>query len=150
MTLSVAFKMSLILEKSFEAVCELTDGNAKKYLLTQDWLRANRNYSSYINFIRVQSYEWFSLSKVKKIAEEFLAKYPTLFSADFDANKKALDQLAIIPNRALRNQIAGAITKRVASEISEKSEPKSVMEEGELESSPASEAPSSEVVSQEA
>lgn len=97
----------------------------------------------------MQSNEWFLLSKVKKIAEDFLAKYPTLFSADFDANKKALDQLAVIPNRALRNQIAGAITKRVAGEMSEKSEPKSGVEE-ELGSSGASEISSSELVSQEA
>ena len=67
-------------------------------------------------------YEWFSLSKVKKIAEDFLAKYPTMFSANFEANKKSLDQLAVIPNRALRNQIAGAITKRVAAMAPEKSD----------------------------
>ena len=50
------------------------------------------------------------MSKVKKLAEEFLAKHPGVFTTDFEANKKALDQLAIIRNRALRNQIAGAIT----------------------------------------
>ncbi|MGA2875142.1 MAG: 30S ribosomal protein S17e [Nitrososphaerales archaeon] len=59
---------------------------------------------------------------MKKIAEDFLAKYPTMFSANFEANKKSLDQLAVIPNRALRNQIAGAITKRVAAMAPEKSE----------------------------
>lgn len=50
------------------------------------------------------------MSKVKKLAEEFLAKHPEIFSTDFEVNKKALDQIAIIRNRALRNQIAGAIT----------------------------------------
>jgi small subunit ribosomal protein S17e len=56
------------------------------------------------------------LNKVRKLAEELLAKYPTFFSANFEANKKALEQVAIIRNRALRNQLAGAITS-LASEI---------------------------------
>ena len=58
------------------------------------------------------------MSKVKKLAEEFLAKHPSMFSTDFEANKKALDQIAVIRNRALRNQIAGAITA-MAGDISE-------------------------------
>ncbi|MDG6996523.1 MAG: hypothetical protein JRN52_11420 [Nitrososphaerota archaeon] len=37
-----------------------------------------------------------------------------MFSTDFEANKKALDQVAVIRNRALRNQIAGAIAVKVA------------------------------------
>ena len=50
------------------------------------------------------------MNKIKKLAEDFLAKYPTMFSADFEANKKGVDQIAVIHNRTLRNQIAGAIT----------------------------------------
>ena len=65
------------------------------------------------------------MSKVKKIAEEFLAKHPGMFSTDFEANKKALDQLAIIRNRALRNQIAGAITALAADVTAEKVESES-------------------------
>ena len=84
----------------------------------------------------MQKYEWFSLSKVKKIAEDFLAKYPTMFSADFEANKKSLDQLAVIPNRALRNQIAGAITKRVAGMASENSESGVMLDEAVVEQAP--------------
>lgn len=62
------------------------------------------------------------MSKVKKLAEEFLAKHPDVFSTDFEANKKALDQIAIIRNRALRNQIAGAITALAADITAEKAE----------------------------
>jgi len=62
------------------------------------------------------------LSKVKKIAEDFLAKYPTLFSANFETNKKSLDQIAVIRNRALRNQIAGAITAMASDSALEKTE----------------------------
>lgn len=50
------------------------------------------------------------MNKIKKLAEDFLAKNPNVFSADFEANKKGLDQIAVIHNRTLRNQIAGAIT----------------------------------------
>jgi small subunit ribosomal protein S17e len=71
----------------------------------------------------VRKFEWLLLSKVKKLAEELMAKYPTLFSANFEANKKALDQVAIIRNRALRNQIAGAIAA-MASELRSEGEAK--------------------------
>jgi len=54
------------------------------------------------------------LNKVRKLAEELLTKYPTLFSTDFEANKKALEKVAVIRNRALRNQIAGAISTMVS------------------------------------
>jgi ribosomal protein S17E len=36
---------------------------------------------------------------------------PTLFSGDFEKNKQALGGIAVIHNRSLRNQLAGAITK---------------------------------------
>jgi small subunit ribosomal protein S17e len=54
------------------------------------------------------------LNKVRKLAEDLLAKYPSLFSTNFETNKKALDKVAIIRNRALRNQLAGAISSLVS------------------------------------
>jgi ribosomal protein S17E len=98
----------------------------------------------------VQKSEWLSLSKVKKIAEDFLAKYPTLFSADFEANKKSLDQLAIIPNRALRNQIAGAITKRMAGMEPEKPETGVSFDEAAAEQTPTNSETTTRPVTQEA
>lgn len=62
------------------------------------------------------------MNKVRKLAEDLLAKYPTLFSTNFDANKKALETVAIIRNRALRNQIAGAITSMAAELVPPKPE----------------------------
>lgn len=56
--------------------------------------------------------DWF-LNKVRKLAEELLTKYPAMFSTNFESNKKALEKVAVIRNRALRNQIAGAITSMV-------------------------------------
>ena len=133
-------------------MCDLLEANVGKYLATQDWLRVYWNLWSYINFIssKVQKYEWFSLSKVKKIAEDFLAKYPAMFSANFEANKKSLDQLAVIPNRALRNQIAGAITKRVAAMAPEKSESDVALDDAVVEHAPVASETSTEPVAQEA
>ena len=51
---------------------------------------------------------------MRKLAEELLTKYPDLFSTNFEANKKALEKVAVIRNRALRNQIAGAISSMVS------------------------------------
>ena len=50
------------------------------------------------------------MNKVRKLADELLTKYPKIFSTNFDSNKKALEKVAVIRNRALRNQIAGAIS----------------------------------------
>jgi small subunit ribosomal protein S17e len=59
---------------------------------------------------------------VRKVAEDLLTKYPTLFSSNFEANKKALEKVAIIRNRALRNQIAGAISSMVSEQSPAKAE----------------------------
>jgi len=91
------------------------------------------------------------LSKVKQIAEDFLAKYPAMFSANFEANKKSLDQLAVIRNRALRNQIAGAITAMAADSELEKSESDVQLGDVVAEQTPQSTEPtSSGTVAQEA
>ena len=50
------------------------------------------------------------MNKVRKLAEDLLNKNPALFTTDFDTNKRAMDQVILIRNRAMRNQIAGAIT----------------------------------------
>jgi small subunit ribosomal protein S17e len=76
------------------------------------------------------------LNKVRKVAGDLLAKYPTLFSTNFEANKKAVDQVAIIRNRALRNQIAGAITSLASEALPTKREEPGI-EIGEAVSSPA-------------
>ncbi len=59
---------------------------------------------------------------MRKVAEELLAKYPSMFSTNFEANKKALEKVAIIRNHALRNQIAGAISSMVSEQAPPKTE----------------------------
>ncbi len=42
-----------------------------------------------------------------------LQRYPDVFSSDYEKNKKALFDLAVIPSKQLRNHVAGYITKSV-------------------------------------
>ena len=40
-----------------------------------------------------------------------MERHPEVFGSDFEANKKALEELALIPSKQLRNRIAGYIAK---------------------------------------
>ena len=51
------------------------------------------------------------MNKVRRLAEELVSRYPSLFGGDFGKNKEALSQVSIVRTRSLRNQLAGAITK---------------------------------------
>ena len=69
------------------------------------------------------------MNRVRRLAEDLVNRYPTLFSGDFDKNKEALSQVTIVRTRSLRNQVAGAITKIIhekgteeKAEVSEKIE----------------------------
>jgi len=52
-------------------------------------------------------------SLVKRTARELLAKYPDLFTEDFQHNKKAVSQLTAWGSKKLRNQVAGYVTSLV-------------------------------------
>jgi small subunit ribosomal protein S17e len=49
--------------------------------------------------------------KVKRIAHEFVKRYPGKFTSDFEENKKIVMSLANIPSSKLRNRIVGYITR---------------------------------------
>jgi small subunit ribosomal protein S17e len=48
-----------------------------------------------------------------------MERHPEAFGADFELNKKALEELALIPSKQLRNRIAGYIAKSHKQEASE-------------------------------
>ena len=50
---------------------------------------------------------------IKRISKEMLENHKEKFSADFKNNKKALDDLADIQSKQLRNKIAGCIVHLV-------------------------------------
>ncbi len=47
---------------------------------------------------------------IKKISHELMKKYSDLFSRDFDANKRLLNEFVVVQSRLVRNRIAGYIT----------------------------------------
>lgn len=50
---------------------------------------------------------------IKRIAEELVRKFPDRFTTDFEANKKAVCELADITTVKMRNRIAGYVTRTV-------------------------------------
>lgn len=53
------------------------------------------------------------MNKIRRVAEQLVERYPTLFTADFEKNKGALATVSVVSTRSMRNQLAGAITKLV-------------------------------------
>jgi small subunit ribosomal protein S17e len=52
-----------------------------------------------------------------------LERHPEAFGSDFETNKKALEELAIIPSKQLRNRMAGYIAKKLKADIVGNEEP---------------------------
>ncbi|HET6404973.1 MAG TPA: 30S ribosomal protein S17e [Candidatus Thermoplasmatota archaeon] len=48
---------------------------------------------------------------IKRVAIELVERFPDRFTADFDANKKAVSELADIQGKSMRNRIAGYVTR---------------------------------------
>ena len=51
-------------------------------------------------------------SYIKNLGEEILSKHREKFSNDFDANKDAISQVAVIGSKRVRNRVAGFITRK--------------------------------------
>ena len=51
------------------------------------------------------------MDRTRRLSEELLQRHPEAFGSDFESNKKALEELALIPSKGLRNRIAGYIAK---------------------------------------
>jgi small subunit ribosomal protein S17e len=51
------------------------------------------------------------LDRTRRYSELLLKRHPEAFGTDYDGNKKALEELALIPSKQLRNHIAGYISK---------------------------------------
>jgi small subunit ribosomal protein S17e len=62
------------------------------------------------------------LDRTRRLSEELLQRHPDAFGKDFESNKKALEELAFIPSKQLRNRIAGYIAKAEQAEESEETE----------------------------
>ncbi len=69
------------------------------------------------------------MDRTRRLSEEITQKHPDVFGPDFEANKKALEELALIPSKQLRNRIAGYITK--SHKVDSVEEPEAPTEEKE-------------------
>jgi len=65
------------------------------------------------------------LDRTRRLSEELLQRHPEAFGSDFESNKKALEELALIPSKGLRNRIAGYIAKAKQAEEAEEQPPPS-------------------------
>ena len=59
------------------------------------------------------------MDRIKRLSYEVLAGHKSKFGEDFADNKKALNQIAIVRSKGLKNQIAGYITNFLKKEIRE-------------------------------
>jgi small subunit ribosomal protein S17e len=56
------------------------------------------------------------LDRTRRLATQILSRHPESFGTDYEKNKRALDDLAVIPSKQLRNKIAGYIAKEKEAE----------------------------------
>ena len=59
------------------------------------------------------------MDRTRRLAEQILSRHPEVFGEDFEKNKKALEDLAVIPSKQLRNRIAGYIAKSLMEDSEE-------------------------------
>ena len=53
------------------------------------------------------------MDRTRSLSEQIMERHPESFGSDFETNKKALEELAIIPSKQLRNRMAGYIAKKL-------------------------------------
>ncbi|MDA4121155.1 MAG: 30S ribosomal protein S17e [Thaumarchaeota archaeon] len=64
------------------------------------------------------------MDRTRRISEQILERHPEAFGPDFEKNKKALEDLAYVSSKQLRNRIAGYIAKSLMKDAEEDEEPK--------------------------
>jgi small subunit ribosomal protein S17e len=50
---------------------------------------------------------------IKRTGDELFERFSDKFTTDFETNKKAVEEVAFISTKTLRNRIAGYITSKV-------------------------------------
>lgn len=73
------------------------------------------------------------MDRIKRLSYEVLDGHKPKFGEDFADNKKALDQIAIIRSKGLKNEIAGYITKFIKKENREEKAKQSQIESSRIE-----------------
>ncbi|MEW5840517.1 30S ribosomal protein S17e [Nitrososphaera sp.] len=71
------------------------------------------------------------MNRIKRISTELLEKYPNKFGLEFDANKKALNEVAVVKSKVLRNELAGYITSYLRKQAAQEKASSAMAEEEE-------------------
>jgi small subunit ribosomal protein S17e len=53
---------------------------------------------------------------IKKMAVNLVSQHPNKFNSDFENNKKILNELKILPDKSVRNRVAGYIVRVIEKE----------------------------------
>ncbi|MCI0564528.1 MAG: hypothetical protein MN733_39165 [Nitrososphaera sp.] len=75
------------------------------------------------------------MNRIKRISTELLQKHPDKFGLEFDANKKAINDLAIVRSKVLRNELAGYITAHLRKQAAQEKASMAAGTEDEAEES---------------
>jgi small subunit ribosomal protein S17e len=73
------------------------------------------------------------MNRIKRISAELLQKHPDKFGLEFDANKKALNEVAVVKSKVLRNELAGYITSHLRKKAAQEKASSAMAEEAEGE-----------------
>lgn len=73
------------------------------------------------------------MDRIKRLSYDVMEDHKQKFGEDFADNKKALNEIAIIRSKGLKNEIAGYITKFIKKEIREEKVKQSQIESSKLE-----------------
>ncbi len=73
------------------------------------------------------------MDRIKRLSYEVLDGHKLKFGEDFADNKKALDLIAIVRSKGLKNEIAGYITKFIKKENREEKAKQSQTESSKIE-----------------
>ena len=57
------------------------------------------------------------MDRIRSVSEQILNRYPKAFSADFENNKKVLEDIAVITSKQMRNHIAGYIARTLKEDV---------------------------------
>lgn len=69
------------------------------------------------------------MNRIKRISTELLQKYSDKFGLEFDANKKALGEVAVVTSKLLRNEVAGYITSHLRKKAAQEKASSAMAEE---------------------
>lgn len=63
------------------------------------------------------------MDRTRRISELLLERHPEVFSTDFEKNKEALETLAQVSSKQLRNRVAGYIAKSLKVDSADEENP---------------------------